>query len=118
MLPARHRMRRSTDFSAAVRSGRRAGRRCLVVHYLETPDELITENSVAVIGFVVSKAVGGSVVRHQVARRLRAAVRECLSDFPVGSRVVIRANPNAAHASVDELRGDIQSGLRRVSGGQ
>jgi len=63
-------------------------------------------------GFVVSKAVGGSVQRHRVTRRLRHLVRPLLADLPPGARVVVRALPPAATASSAELAEDLGSGLR------
>jgi ribonuclease P protein component len=63
-------------------------------------------------GFVVSKAVGGSVQRHRVTRRLRHLVRPRLADLPAGARLVVRALPPAATASSLELAEDLDSGLR------
>jgi ribonuclease P protein component len=65
-------------------------------------------------GFVVSRAVGGSVVRHRVARRLRHVVRDRLAGLPPGSRLVVRALPAAAEASSAALANDLDSGLRAV----
>jgi ribonuclease P protein component len=63
-------------------------------------------------GFVVSKAVGGSVVRHRVTRRLRHVVQPRLADLPAGARLVVRALPPAATASSAELADDLDAGLR------
>jgi ribonuclease P protein component len=63
-------------------------------------------------GFVVSKAVGGSVVRHRVTRRLRHLVAPRLADLPRTARLVVRALPPAATASSVELAEDLDSGLR------
>lgn len=54
-------------------------------------------------GFVVSKAVGGAVVRNRVKRRLRHLVRDRLTALPPGSLLVVRALPPAAAASQPEL---------------
>ncbi len=62
-------------------------------------------------GFVVSKAVGGSVVRHRVVRRLRHVVGARLVDLPVGSVLVVRALPAAASASSERLAADLGSAL-------
>ncbi len=40
---------------------------------------------------MVSKAVGNSVVRHRVARRIRGAVTPLIATLPPGTRVVVRA---------------------------
>jgi ribonuclease P protein component len=66
------------------------------------------------VGFVVSKAVGGSVERHRVVRRLRAVTAPLLDQFPVGSRVVIRALAPSAGATSAELAADLQGALGRV----
>lgn len=112
MLPARHRLRRSTDFQATTKAGLRAGGDAVVVHLLLAAQADATEP--VRVGFVVSKAVGGSVQRHQVVRRLREVTRTHLSDLPLGARVVVRALAPAATASYDELEQDFAGALARV----
>jgi ribonuclease P protein component len=65
-------------------------------------------------GFVVSKAVGGSVVRHRVVRRLRHLVAPRLVDLPMGSVLIVRALPPAAAAPSARLADDLDSALRAV----
>jgi ribonuclease P protein component len=67
-------------------------------------------------GFVVGKAVGNSVVRHRVTRRLRAVVREELHRLPPSADLVVRARPEAAEASSDLLHRDLSAGLDRLLG--
>ncbi|MEH0969929.1 ribonuclease P protein component [Micromonospora sp. CPCC 205546] len=126
MLAAAQRLRRSTDFAAAVRGGRRAGRGAVVVHLsLPTTPEPGTATSPeparssgaeqpsvpARAGFVVSKAVGNAVVRNRVRRRLRHLVRERLADLPAGSTLVVRALPAAADASYPRLGADLDAAV-------
>jgi ribonuclease P protein component len=66
------------------------------------------------VGFVVSRAVGGSVVRHTVTRRLRHVVRERLDSLPAGATLVVRALPPAATATSAQLADDLDSALARV----
>jgi len=101
-------MRSGSDFTAAVRKGRRAGRRTLVVH-LSRPGSSVGATRV---GFVVSKAVGPAVVRNRVKRQLRHLTRERLSLLPEGSLLVVRANPAAAGAK--SLATDLDSALRTL----
>ena len=68
------------------------------------------------VGFVVSKAVGNSVTRNRVKRRLRPLVREQLPLLPGATALVVRALPPAAHASSTELRGDLGRCLEGVRG--
>ena len=68
----------------------------------------------ALAGFVVSRAVGGAVVRHRVQRRLRHLLRARLDRLPAGALVVIRALPRAGAASSAELGRDLDSALSRA----
>jgi ribonuclease P protein component len=97
-------MRTSGDFTAAMRGGRRAGRRTLVVHLGRARTEAPTR-----VGFVVSKAVGNAVVRNRVKRQLRHIAAARLDRLPAGSSVVVRANPAAAGST--DLAADYDSAL-------
>ena len=108
MLPASHRLRASREFTEVLRRGRRAGRPTLTVHLLTGPD------GPARAGLVVSKAVGGSVVRHQVSRRLRHLLAERLLTLPVGARLVVRAAPAAGLATSAVLGRDLDSALAKL----
>ncbi|MCO1581361.1 MULTISPECIES: ribonuclease P protein component [unclassified Crossiella] len=114
MLPAAARLTRSQDFGLVVRRGRRVGRPRLVVHaHLSnppTPGESFSPR----VGFVVSKAVGNSVVRHRVSRRLRHLVRDRIDRLPPGSALVVRALPASAEATSAQLGGDLDSALRKL----
>jgi len=110
VLPASNRLRRSDDFRRAVRSGRRAARRAVVLH-------LLAEDGYAeppLVGFVVNKAVGNAVLRNRVHRRLRAVLATRLPDLPAGSLTVVRALPSSAAASYDELAKDVDGALTRL----
>lgn len=117
MLPPAHRLRRSADFSSTVRAGRRAGRRTLVAYLNVDPSGDGAGEGAASpvrVGFVVSKAVGGSVVRNRVARRLRHQMSTRLAGLPSESQLVIRALPPAATASSAELSRDLDRALERL----
>ena len=91
----------------------------MVLHYLPerpvtpTPGDAGTVGC-ARAGFVVGKAVGNSVVRHRVTRRLRAVVLEQLDRLPETADLVVRARPEAATATSADLRRDLTTGLDRV----
>ena len=112
MLPAAHRLRDGATFREAIRSGRRAGRRTLVVHLWADP--AVGADGAARVGLVVSKAVGNAVVRNQVKRRLRHLAREHVSTLPGSAVLVVRALPPAAVASSAELRADLARCLERT----
>jgi ribonuclease P protein component len=122
------------DFSTVIRHGRRAGRTLVVMHVLvpdqarggTAPDAPVlgapVRNTIEPapvdgcprVGLVVSKAVGGSVVRHRVARRLRHVMRDRLDRLPPGTRMVVRALPKSAAADSTRLGSDIDRALRTV----
>lgn len=112
MLPAGVRLRSSEDFRRATR-GLRAGRPTLVVHAL--PRAHSGDDTSPRVGFVVSKAVGGAVVRNRVKRRLRHLVAARLAEQPLpdGTLVVVRALPLAA-AATDSLAADLASAWDQV----
>jgi ribonuclease P protein component len=109
-------MRRSDDFTTAVRRGRRVGRSTLVGH-LAVPPETGTDagSEPALVGFVVSRAVGNAVVRNAVRRRLRHLVSERLPGLAPGSLLVVRAQPPAATATSEELARDLDAVLHTLS---
>lgn len=106
-----------------VRRGRRVGRPRLVIHALMAPNPALNQKPtptrtaipVARVGFVVSKAVGNSVVRHRVTRRLRHLVADRLGTLPADCALVVRALPAAATASSSELGADLDGALRRLN---
>ena len=121
MLPAGHRLRTSSDFSAALRGSRgaRAGSTLVVVHAGQADARA---GQPPRVGFVVSKAVGGAVVRNRTKRRLRALMAARLASVPLGTDVVVRANPAAAQANSHQLGADLDrvlpKVLARVGGGR
>ncbi|WP_163376709.1 ribonuclease P protein component [Dietzia sp. Alg238-R159] len=109
MLPRSHRLHRSADFATVVRKGARKGRRTMVVHaHVDSSDVRVGGPR---FGLVVSKAVGDSVTRHRVSRRLRHIARGLLDEAGDDLMVVIRANPASAGASHDDLVRDMRAGL-------
>lgn len=103
-------MRRSADFAAVLRSGQRASAPTLVVHHRAG----LRAEGPPLVGLVVGRTVGNSVIRHRVSRRLRAQLAARLTRLPSGSGTVVRARPAAAPATSAELSRDLDRGLARV----
>lgn len=96
----------------SVTRRRRSGSALLVVHCAMTTDP----SRPARVGFVVSRAVGNSVVRHRVVRRLRAIIAPRLASLAPSTDLVVRANPAAAQASSAELAEALDRALDRACG--
>ncbi|MEX0429583.1 ribonuclease P protein component [Nocardioides sp. DS6] len=108
-MPRPHRLTDAESFRSAVRRGRRAGSKSLVVHLLPGED-----SGPARVGFVVGKSVGPAVVRNRVKRRLRHLARESLRELPGSAVLVVRALPASAEATSSELGDDLRRCLSRV----
>jgi ribonuclease P protein component len=108
VLARANRIVRGIDFRATMRGGRRTGSATAVV-YVRTRSDA----SPSRFGFVVSKAVGDSVRRHLVTRRLRAIAREALPTTSTGVDVVVRALPGSAEAGWASLHDDVWRGIER-----
>ncbi|HWI34767.1 MAG TPA: ribonuclease P protein component [Lapillicoccus sp.] len=138
MLPARHRLRTAADFSATLRGAGavRSGGRLLVLsgRYAKPAPTADAHDSSGAphtpgassasgdrytdlpvrVGFVVSKAVGGAVIRNRTKRVLRHLVAARLHRIPRGCDLVVRANPAAAEASTAELGAELDGALDTV----
>lgn len=102
-------MVRACEFSTTTRQGRRGSSSRVVMHV-----HRVDESDVRV-GFVVSKAIGNSVIRHRVTRQLRHIVAAGLPALPAGTRLVVRALPPAKGSSSAQLSADLHRALARAS---
>ena len=121
MLPARYRLTTQSAITDTIRRGGRARSGGLVVHLVSdhtgARDNSLgtrTDGSAPRAAFAVSRAVGNSTVRHQVVRRIRAFLPPILDTLPAGSRMVIRALPEAAGESSAHLRRDLVKALGKL----
>lgn len=130
MLPRQSRLTRPADYRAVLRGGdgrrrQRSGTDLLVVHVARPAVRAGADSAPQDhpptrpprVGFVVSGAVGGSVVRHRVVRRLRHLLADRLAGLPAGCDVVVRAQPPAAAASSTELAAALDRALGRALAG-
>ena len=95
MLPQKYRLTSPTDFSRATKSGIRVGSGNFFLYLLHTNEDCSPR-----VGLIISKSVGGSVVRHKVARRLRHEIARHITTLPTGTLIVIRALVGAKDADV------------------
>lgn len=125
MLPTPNRLRRSADFTAVLRTGRRTRHPTMIVYAATTratepstdTGRSRTPRSVAGahrVGLIVGRSVGNSVVRHRVSRRLRAIMAARLDLLPGRTDLVIRALPPAATADSARLGDDVEQAIARL----
>jgi ribonuclease P protein component len=108
VLPKPNRLTRGADYRFVVRGGKRCVGAHTVTYVVASGDRRAPR-----FGFIVSKQVGGAVVRNTVRRRLKAVCAEALVGVADGADVVIRALPGAATAPFGDLRAEVRSCLQR-----
>lgn len=114
VLPAQHRMTRSTEFGHTVKNGVRAGQPDVVLHlYRGAVSSDANDAPGPRVGLVVGKSVGNAVVRHRVSRRLRHVMAGLLTELEPDDRLVIRALPGSRDSSSADLERQLRVGLRR-----
>ncbi|RZT59667.1 ribonuclease P protein component [Microcella alkaliphila] len=109
MLARAHRVRSGSDFRETMRRGRKTATPTAVV-YARSGEE----TAPARFGIIVSKAVGGAVVRNRIKRRVRAICANVAPSIPAGTAVVIRMLPAAAEVTWDTLREQLTTTIRRA----
>jgi ribonuclease P protein component len=104
VLPKNARLTASADFARATKSGTRVTTENYVGYLYLSP---VTNQKAPRCGLIINKAVGGSVLRHTIARKLRHAVAPQISKLPTGSLLVIRAlaknNTDSIFTEVEKL---------------
>lgn len=110
MLARAHRLSEPGDIKVLSRGGQRVSSRFFVARLHRTDTEAPSR-----FAFIVSKQVGGAVIRNKVKRRLRALAQSELVFHPTGWDVVVRALPAAGPGSFEDLerswRGAFREGV-------
>jgi len=89
------RLTESGDFARATKTGLRYSSANFVGYlYINT-----TSTEPARAGLIISKSVGGSVIRHRLARKIRHCLSDQYAQLPLGSLLVIRGLNKAATAN-------------------
>jgi len=93
VLTKNARLTESADFARATKSGLRFSTPNFVGYFYPT-----NLDQPARVGLIISKNIGGSVIRHRIARKVRHILQEHYQELPTGSLVVIRALNSARDA--------------------
>jgi ribonuclease P protein component len=110
VLPKKARLTTSEDFAKATKSGLRLTSANLVGYLYISP--AASTDVPAKCGLIINKSVGGSVMRHRIARQLRHDLAPTLHTFPTNSLFVVRVLKSAPEYT-DELTQLISSLLSR-----
>jgi len=100
VLPKKARLTTSEDFAKATKSGLRLTSTHLVGYLYISPTA--GNDLSAKCGLIINKSVGGSVMRHRIARQLRHDLAPIIDTFPTNSLFVLRVLKSAP-GYTDEL---------------
>ena len=100
MLPKKARLTTSEDFAKATKSGLRLTSSNLVGYLYISPVE--NKEASSKCGLIINKSVGGSVMRHRIARQLRHDLAPIVDTLPTNSLFVLRVLKSAP-SFTDEL---------------
>jgi len=107
-MERRYRLTHSADFERVRKQGRSWAQPLFVFSASRNGLERTR------FGFIVSRRVGGAVVRNRVKRQLREVVRRHLGEFPPGWDVVLVARAPIVSAQFSEIEEAFNEALRRA----
>lgn len=107
-FPKAARLLKHADFDRVYQGGRRHFASHVTVFFLAR-----TEGGPRV-GFTVSRAMGGAVIRNRIRRRLREAVRLHLAELRVPADIVINPKKSAQRAEFSELEREIAAAFALI----
>ena len=110
-FPKSARLLKRADFVRVYEHGRRHFGAHMTFFFLEG------ESSRPRVGFTVSRALGGSVERNRIRRRVREAVRLNLGKLERATDVVINPKRSAAKADFPALVAEVAKGFSVIQRG-
>jgi len=103
------RLKLGRDFARVRERGERLVKGCLIANWLRLPEDARSR-----LGVVVSKKVGGAVVRNRVKRLLRETFRAHRHELSQPLDLVLVARPSIAGRGLSEVERDFLSTLRQA----
>lgn len=116
-FPKSARLLKRADFLRVYENGRRHFGAHMTFFYLDRAPASESERGGPRIGFTVSRALGGSVQRNRIRRRVREAVRMNLSALDRVTDVVINPKRSAAKAALPVLLAEVAKGFAVIERG-
>ncbi|NPV27971.1 MAG: ribonuclease P protein component [Firmicutes bacterium] len=108
MLKKEFRLRSKKEFKAVYNAGRVIGGNYLVIYLRANRKE---KNR---WGFVVSRKVGGAVIRNQIKRRLREVTKMIQNNLKTGYDIVVIARSGIRKVEFWSLLKDLEHTCRRA----
>ena len=116
-FPKSARLLKRADFVRVYEHGRRHFGTHMTFFYLERQQKAGAAAGSARVGFTVSRALGGSVERNRIRRRVREAVRMNLAGLRPMTDVVINPKRSAAKAAFTALVAEVAKGFAVIDRG-
>jgi ribonuclease P protein component len=101
VLPRANRITTGDDYRRVTRRGRRSAGRFTVISVAPAA------GGNARFGFIITRKVGGAVVRNTIRRRLKAIARSLVDQGMAPADVVVRALPAAVTADWASLQREV-----------
>ena len=125
-IPSEHRLRKHAEFEVVYRSGQRHFSKVLTAFYLSRPEAPEDGASLGSsreprIGITVGRAMGKSVVRNRIKRRMRAAITQNLGRLTRPLDVVINPKKVALEIEFQQLCAEVARAfdvMERASGAE
>lgn len=108
VFPRSGRLLRHADFERVYKSGKRHFALHMTVFYLAQETQGFR------VGFTVSRALGGAVVRNRIRRRLREAVRLARKSMDPAADVVINPKKSLLTADFTEIQQEVKKAFEVV----
>ena len=103
------RLQRNAEYRLIRDQGRRVVQGCLILNWLEREDE-----KPARVGIVVSRRIGGAVLRNRARRLLRETFRLCQHKIKPGVDLVLVARKEILGRKQKEVEHDFLKALQRA----
>jgi ribonuclease P protein component len=114
-FPSSSRLLKHADFQAVYQQGRKSFSANVTAVYRERREAGTLASRV---GFTVSKALGGAVVRNRIRRRMRAAVRKHLRELSRPLDIVLHPRRSVLDLEFGRLDEEIQQLFAMVQKGR
>ncbi len=102
-------LKKNKEFNYVYRKGKSVANRYLVLVYLKRKTDDLK------VGFSVSKKIGKAVVRNQVRRRLKEALRQVMDEVSPNTLMVLIARPGITELDFKAVQQNVKHILKKAA---